>query len=166
MDFTEHPAHTRTTRETHIWHALRTLHQTQRAIQGMPARCWSSRDICRVCGVGAGKLRVCIHHLYREARHTFPVHIPAIEGELQLASANIYEEMEEDVSLVLPSLLSFQKSHLASLSRLLFRCQPVHRPCLCWFPSGPQLLLGLLHYAAWMRLGSSGHQLLLVKRIP
>lgn len=88
-------------------------------------------------------------------------HIPAIEGELQLASANICEEMEEDVSLVLLSLLSFQKSHLASLSRPVF-----HRPCLGWFPSGPQLLPGLLHYAAWMCLGSSGHQLLLVKRIP
>ncbi|ROK64926.1 hypothetical protein DPX16_1151 [Anabarilius grahami] len=29
-----------------------------------------------------------------------------------------------------------------------------------------QLLPGLLHYAAWMLLGSSGHQLRLVKRIP
>ncbi|XDV47131.1 hypothetical protein PO909_016836 [Leuciscus waleckii] len=39
-----------------------------------------------------------------------PTHIPTIEGELQLASANFYGDLEEDISLILPSLLVLPNS--------------------------------------------------------
>ncbi|ROL45936.1 hypothetical protein DPX16_4750 [Anabarilius grahami] len=68
-----------------------------------------------------------------------PIHTPTTtEGELQLASANCFYDLEEDISLILPSPLvpSSLKSpvssgiHPSSLSHLIFQSQPACQPCL------------------------------------